>query len=114
MADIDDRLVKRRFGLGISIQKCSFLYNSAAKFGGAMFLKKENVYDTFADVKDSLFVQNEATQLGQAILLEGYTRQIRNVTVITSSKNQADDIHIMATKGKTNLFKVTSLNSRIL
>ena len=99
----------------VIIKKCVFKYNSAAKFGGALLLKNEdNADETEADVEDSLFVHNEATQLGQAILLEDYTRRISNVTVITSSKNQADDIHIMGTKVKTDLFKVTSLNPRIL
>ena len=74
------------------ITNCLFFFNSAKKFGGALPVKKGGD-SLFIDVRNSIFVNNKATKYGQAILIEAYTRLIRNVTIISQSPNVADHLH---------------------
>ena len=86
------------------IKNCLFLNNSARKFGGAMLVRKglktdiRIKYRTQIHVKDSLFIKNEATRSGQSILIEGNTKEIRNVTILSQTKNDADILHAVGAK----------------
>ena len=79
------------------IKKCLFVDNSAMKFGGAVFVKK---LSSIAEVSvvDSMFINNKATKSGQAILIADYTKEIRNVTIISNSENDADHLYAVGRK----------------
>ena len=51
------------------------------------------------NVEDTMFVGNEAATSGQALYIDKNARKIRNITIVSKSKNNADHLYALGNKG---------------